>query len=159
MQLLNLACLKQTMSDYFEELGHEPTGPQGANDLARNLKRLQVLAIMNGIDMEIEVPEASKRAILELPVHEIVKSEEDGDLECSVCKEPAEAGQKYRILPCKHEFHEECILLWLKKTNSCPLCRYELETDDSVYEELRRFRQDEANRRERENTLMDSMFG
>lgn len=106
------------MSDYFEELGHEPTGPLGANDLARNLKRLQVLAIMNGIDMEIEVPEASKRAILELPVHEIVKSDEGGDLECSVCKEPAEEGQKYRILPCKHEFHEECILLWLKKVHT-----------------------------------------
>lgn len=51
------------------------------------------------------------------------------------------------------------ILFWILQTNSCPLCRYELETDDPVYEELRRFRQDEANRRERENTLLDSMFG
>jgi len=103
------------MSDYFEELGHEPTGPEGANDLARNFRRLQVLAIMNGIDMEIEVPEASKRAIAELPVHEILASEVGGDMECSVCKEPAQEGEKYKILPCKHEFHEECILLWLKK--------------------------------------------
>ncbi|XP_017035431.1 E3 ubiquitin-protein ligase RNF181 homolog [Drosophila kikkawai] len=147
------------MSDYFEELGHEPTGPEGANDFDRNYKRLQVLAVMHGIDVEIEVPEASRRAIAELPVHVILESEEGGELECSVCKEPATAGEKYKILPCKHEFHEECILLWLKKTNSCPLCRYELETDDEVYEELRRYKQDESNRRQRQNTIMDSMFG
>ncbi|KAM7359442.1 E3 ubiquitin-protein ligase RNF181 homolog [Cochliomyia hominivorax] len=133
------------MSDYFDELGHTPTGPEGANDFDRHYKRLQVLAIMNGIDMEIEVPEASKRAIAELPVHEITIDDDKETLECAVCKQPAENGEKYKILPCKHEFHEECILLWLKKANSCPMCRYELETDDEAYEELRRFRQDETN--------------
>lgn len=103
------------MSDYFDELGHTPTGPEGANDFERNYKRLQVLAIMMGIDMEIEVPEASKRAIAALPVHEITIDDDKESLECAVCKEPAENGVKYKILPCKHEFHEECILLWLKK--------------------------------------------
>ncbi|EDW84525.1 uncharacterized protein Dwil_GK13091 [Drosophila willistoni] len=147
------------MSDYFDELGHTPTGPDGPNDLERNYRRLQVLAIMNGIDMDIEVPEASKRAIAELPSHELTEADCSGDLECSVCKVEATVGDKYKILPCKHEFHEECILLWLKKANSCPLCRYELETDDEVYEELRRFKQDESNRRHRQDTIMDSMFG
>lgn len=105
------------MADYFDELGHTPTGPEGANDFDRNYRRLQVLAIMNGIDMEIEVPEASKRAIDALPIHEIAADEVKPDFECSVCKEPAEAGAKFKVLPCKHEFHEECILLWLKKVN------------------------------------------
>uniref|UniRef100_A0A1A9W2R8 E3 ubiquitin-protein ligase RNF181 n=1 Tax=Glossina brevipalpis TaxID=37001 RepID=A0A1A9W2R8_9MUSC len=146
------------MSDYFHELGHTPTGPEGADDLERNLKRLHILAVMNGIDIEIEVPEASKRAIIALPIHEINDEDDLEDLECAVCKEPALIGEKYKILPCKHEFHEDCILLWLKKANSCPLCRYELETDDEAYEELRRFRQDEANRRERNRNLMSSMF-
>ncbi|XP_073813526.1 E3 ubiquitin-protein ligase RNF181 homolog [Musca autumnalis] len=146
------------MSDYFDELGHVPTGPEGANDFDRHYKRLQVLAIMNGIDMEIEVPEASKRAIAELPVHEVTDNDDKDNLECAVCKQPAENGEKYKILPCKHEFHEECVLLWLKKANSCPLCRFELETDDEAYEELRRYRQDESNRRERQNNLLDSMF-
>ncbi|XP_061387217.1 E3 ubiquitin-protein ligase RNF181 homolog [Musca vetustissima] len=146
------------MSDYFDELGHEPTGPEGANDFDRHYKRLQVLAIMNGIDMEIEVPEASKRAIAEFPVHEVTDNDDKDNLECAVCKQPAENGEKYKILPCKHEFHEECVLLWLKKANSCPLCRFELETDDEAYEELRRYRQDESNRRERQSNLLDSMF-
>ncbi|KAH8395928.1 hypothetical protein KR215_011814 [Drosophila sulfurigaster] len=166
------------MADYFDELGHTPTGPEGANDFDRHYRRLQVLAIMNGIDMEIEAPEASKRAIEALPMHVITAEELNPDLECAVCKEPAEEGSKFKVLPCKHEFHEQCILLWLKKANSCPICRYifvstfkmcvlfqvhvELslqETDDEVYEELRRFRQDEPNRRDRHDALMDSMFG
>ncbi|XP_034484754.1 E3 ubiquitin-protein ligase RNF181 homolog [Drosophila innubila] len=147
------------MADYFEELGHTPTGPEGANDFDRHYRRLQVLAIMNGIDMEIEVPEASKRVIEELPIHEITAEEINPDFECAVCKQPAEIGDKFKVLPCKHEFHEECILLWLKKANSCPICRYIFETDDEVYEELRRFRQDESNRRDRQSALMDSMFG
>lgn len=103
------------MADYFDELGHTPTGPEGANDFDRHYRRLQVLAIMNGIDMEIEVPEASKRAIDALPIHEISAEEVDPEIECAVCKQPAEAGEKFKVLPCKHEFHEECILLWLKK--------------------------------------------
>lgn len=106
------------MSDYFDELGHVPTGPEGANDFDRHYKRLQVLAIMNGIDMEIEVPEASKRAIAELPFHEVTDSDDKDNLECAVCKQPAENGEKYKILPCKHEFHEECVLLWLKKVST-----------------------------------------
>lgn len=103
------------MADYFDELGHTPTGPEGANDFDRHYRRLQVLAIMNGIDMEIEVPEASKQAIEALPIHEITAEEVDPEIECAVCKQPAEAGEKFKVLPCKHEFHEECILLWLKK--------------------------------------------
>lgn len=106
------------MADYFEELGYTPTGDDGPNDFDKHYKRLQVLAIMNGIDMEIEVPEASKQAILALPVHEILEDDsiiEEESLECAVCKQTAAAGDKYKILPCKHEFHEECILLWLKK--------------------------------------------
>lgn len=44
------------------------------------------------------------------------------------------------------------------KANSCPLCRFELETDDEAYEEVKQFRRDEPNRRKRMETLMDSMF-
>ncbi|XP_037952878.1 E3 ubiquitin-protein ligase RNF181 homolog [Teleopsis dalmanni] len=146
------------MSDYFTELGHTPTGDNGPDDMDRNYRRLQVLAIMNGIDMDIEVPEASKRAIAKMPLHDITEDDVKNDVKCPVCLKPAEIAEQFKVLPCKHKYHEECILLWLKKTNSCPLCRYELETDDPVYEELRLYRQDEPNRRQRQDNLMDSMY-
>lgn len=33
-------------------------------------------------------------------------------------------------LPCEHFFCKTCILPWLDKTNSCPVCRHELETEE-----------------------------
>ena len=53
---------------------------------------------------------------------------------CSVCKDNFEVGQIVLKLTCKHFFHEECIMPWLKERNSCPTCRFELPTDDPEYE-------------------------
>uniref|UniRef100_A0A183C4R0 RING-type domain-containing protein n=1 Tax=Globodera pallida TaxID=36090 RepID=A0A183C4R0_GLOPA len=47
--------------------------------------------------------------------------------ECAVCLGNFEAGDKVRPLPpCEHIFHTECIELWLKNHNNCPLCRAEI---------------------------------
>lgn len=116
------------MADYFEELGHEPTGPNGPDDFQKHFNRLRALAIMHGIDIEMPVPEASERAIKKLPSHvlnaEDLDSEEE--IECAICKMPGEVGETYKVLPCKHEFHEECVLLWLKKV------RFDMEFEGRI---------------------------
>lgn len=43
-----------------------------------------------------------------------------------------------RRMPCQHVFCEGCILSWLDRDNSCPLCKYELPTDSVVYERSRK---------------------
>ena len=32
-------------------------------------------------------------------------------------------------LPCKHPFHEGCIMPWLKSSGTCPVCRYVLTSE------------------------------
>ena len=44
---------------------------------------------------------------------------------CSICIEDFEDGERLRLLPrCKHAFHTDCILPWLKdRQGCCPLCK------------------------------------
>ncbi|XP_010680880.1 E3 ubiquitin-protein ligase SDIR1-like [Beta vulgaris subsp. vulgaris] len=44
---------------------------------------------------------------------------------CAICLEGGGTMMSVR-LPCKHVFHEGCIVKWLHQSNVCPLCRYEL---------------------------------
>ena len=47
---------------------------------------------------------------------------------CTICFEEFEPGSSELLaLPCEHFFCKACILPWLEKTNSCPVCRHELE--------------------------------
>lgn len=46
-----------------------------------------------------------------------------------MCKEQFQLGtedpdeQIVVTLPCKHPFHEPCIMPWLKSSGTCPVCR------------------------------------
>lgn len=42
---------------------------------------------------------------------------------CSICLEDFEQGELLGILECEHRFHYTCIQEWLRRKNSCPLCR------------------------------------
>jgi Ring finger domain len=37
-------------------------------------------------------------------------------------------------LPCGHVYHTPCIAMWLEQNCTCPCCRYELPTDDMIFE-------------------------
>ncbi|XP_058075259.1 uncharacterized protein LOC131223777 [Magnolia sinica] len=64
--------------------------------------------------------------------------EKHGGLICAVCKDPLALDSEASQLPCSHLYHPSCILPWLSTRNSCPVCRYELPTDDKDYEEGKR---------------------
>ena len=57
---------------------------------------------------------------------------------CSVCKEEFIIGDNLIDLPCKHYFHKDCLLPWLEQHDSCPICRFELKTDDIDYENMKK---------------------
>lgn len=85
-------------------------------------------------------PPASRRFISTLP--EVVVTKEDLDTEttngeCAICLSDQSIGQLATRMPCGHLFCGECLRRWLEKNNSCPVCRYEVETDDPAYETRR----------------------
>lgn len=85
-------------------------------------------------------PPASRRFINTVP--EVVVTKEDLDAEttngeCAICLSDQKIGQLASRMPCGHLFCSECLRKWLEKSNTCPVCRYEVETDDPQYEARR----------------------
>lgn len=80
-------------------------------------------------------PPAAKSAVESLPVVKISQEMLGCDFsECAVCKESFGLDEEARQMPCKHIYHSDCIMPWLEMHNSCPVCRFELPTDDPEYE-------------------------
>ncbi|XP_023539483.1 E3 ubiquitin-protein ligase RNF165-like [Cucurbita pepo subsp. pepo] len=47
---------------------------------------------------------------------------------CSVCyDEMKDGGEEVSRIPCGHVYHKYCVLTWLQRNNSCPLCTKKLE--------------------------------
>ncbi|KAJ1389397.1 Zinc finger, RING-type [Sesbania bispinosa] len=74
-------------------------------------------------------PPASKVIVDSLPIIKIDEAHIATESHCAICKEPFEIGITARELPCKHIYHNECILPWLAIRNSCPVCRHELPSE------------------------------
>jgi E3 ubiquitin-protein ligase RNF115/126 len=71
-------------------------------------------------------PPAKKEAVEALPT---VKIEEV--VSCSVCLDDLEVGSQAKQMPCEHKFHSSCILPWLELHSSCPVCRFELPSEET----------------------------
>lgn len=80
-------------------------------------------------------PPASVSCVRNLPRVIIGDDHVKKGLVCAICKELFTLGSETTQLPCLHLYHAHCIIPWLSARNSCPLCRYELPTDDKDYEE------------------------
>ncbi|XP_002154423.1 E3 ubiquitin-protein ligase RNF181 isoform X1 [Hydra vulgaris] len=102
---------------------------------------------------KIKNPPASKQFLANLST--VCRKSES----CPICLKVFEEKSLVKELPkCKHSFHATCILPWLYKTNTCPMCRYEYPTDDFEYEEKRRLKEKESQREEMLEELHNSMF-
>lgn len=83
-------------------------------------------------------PPASKVVVENLQSVVLVQEDVDNNNAlCAVCKDEINVGEMAKKLPCTHFYHGDCIVPWLGIRNTCPVCRYELPTDDPAYERRR----------------------
>uniref|UniRef100_A0A3B3Q8R5 E3 ubiquitin-protein ligase RNF181 n=1 Tax=Paramormyrops kingsleyae TaxID=1676925 RepID=A0A3B3Q8R5_9TELE len=135
------------MASYFDEHNCEPTNPE--EQYRQNALLELARSLMQGMDIDLgpfdmsewdqRLPPPAARAVVQnLPMVVITFEQADRGLKCPVCLLEFEEDETVRKMPCEHLFHSSCILPWLGKTNSCPLCRLELPTDNQEYEEFRK---------------------
>ncbi|WAQ97044.1 RN181-like protein [Mya arenaria] len=155
------------MASYFDEHDCEPLRDGEQPDHLLHMARLLLdSGLAAEWDLEYgrvfgdgKVPPASKKVVEELPTRIVTPSEAAEEKKCPVCIGLFDEEDEVKELPCGHRFHSPCILPWLQKVNSCPLCRHELPTDDPDYEN---FKKQKARAKQREfelDNLHNSMFG
>ncbi|XP_042200438.1 E3 ubiquitin-protein ligase RNF181 [Callorhinchus milii] len=150
------------MASYFDEHNVEPP-PQhsGLLQLARTL--------LSGMDVDLGSadlsdwdhrlpPPAKKDIVQNLPSIAVSPAQADRGLKCPVCLLEFEEEETVKRMPCEHCFHSGCIVPWLGKTNSCPLCRMELPTDSEEYEEYKRDKERRKQKQHRLENLHDAMY-
>lgn len=177
---------KQKAMDYYDEFNWQPIDPvsrQRHQDLlfARFLFENGFAPDRNEFELDGVAPPASKQIVasLERKLVKIDRINVDKNTEkCVICLklDPADTDadadtnntdgtnnksdeKTFIVLPCRHSFHSECIIPWLNRTNTCPLCRFELKTDDPNYETYKAQRARIAQRDQELETLHSSMFG
>ena len=97
----------------------------------------QILSILERNQVEANKnkhPPASENALKKLKKFSMTdkycKKDGKGKIElpnCCICLTEIQKGEKTVLLPCGHMFHWKCCLTWLKKNNTCPMCRFEIK--------------------------------
>lgn len=148
--LLELNNLERNSEPYVLEEQIDQQSEISRNDLPEDYVLAMEYDALSGMVVENAnplkgSPPAAKSVVENLPMV-IVTKEEVGEnsnnnmVACAVCKDEASVGEKVTRLPCCFMYHGECILPWLEISNTCPVCRFELPTDDADYEKRRRRR-------------------
>ena len=157
-----------------------PRGPPTASELERERRRERERAEIENLQRELAAmealfqqllgnalremqeeaeamgpPPASAEAIRRLPTIVVAAEDlmEEQNRQCAVCFGNCHVGHRMCRLPCGHLFHGSCIGPWLYKRCTCPVCRYELPTDSTDYEEGRIERMRERRPRLRRHEL------
>ncbi|RSL89424.1 hypothetical protein CEP51_001223 [Fusarium floridanum] len=91
-----------------------------------------ITGLMEANPQSNAAPPATEEALRNLerkPVNKEMLGTE-GKAECTICIDEMKEGDMATFLPCKHWFHEDCVVLWLKEHNTCPICRTPIEKND-----------------------------
>jgi len=99
--------------------------------------RVEILESDMQNDSNINLGAASQEEVDALPIKifDLKKKKENDPETCAVCIDDFTDGDKLRVLPCHHEYHVECIDLWLTtRKRFCPICKRSITGEDDADE-------------------------
>eukprot|EP00919_Chromeraceae_sp_WS-2016_P012301 GHVR01028731.1.p2 GENE.GHVR01028731.1~~GHVR01028731.1.p2 ORF type:complete len:172 (-),score=51.78 GHVR01028731.1:193-708(-) len=118
----------------YETLGSSPTetdgGPHTHTSFLHNLLLAAGGDFNDFTDHHSGPPPASRDCRFALPMKTVAET----DVKCSVCQCDLTVRGKAKVMPCGHYFHQECIIEWLERHNTCPTCRSELPSEKHDYD-------------------------
>ena len=96
-------------------------------------------SIINGgiiILDDYDLDDTQPFSVEEIEAISVVKITEDDvskESICSICLLEYEVGEEARMLSCggNHKFHQICLFTWLESKKTCPMCREELDLDQT----------------------------
>ncbi|KAH7442965.1 hypothetical protein KP509_02G010400 [Ceratopteris richardii] len=75
-------------------------------------------------NQEAEPRRLQEADLADLPSVEVAENNEGGECPtCAICHDKLAVNPPAKRLPCNHIFHGSCIVTWLIRSNSCPICR------------------------------------
>ena len=95
-----------------EEENQEEEEEENEEDKIYNLKKEKFILNLN-----------------EFQYKHIKKYSQIKEKKCSICLLKYRGSDIIKEFPCNHIYHKDCILKWLKKSNICPLCKYDITED------------------------------
>ncbi|KAF7822896.1 E3 ubiquitin-protein ligase DZIP3-like isoform X1 [Senna tora] len=57
-------------------------------------------------------------------LNEREREKQEGGKRCAICLEDFEPKEEVVLTPCKHLFHEDCVVPWVTSKGQCPVCRF-----------------------------------
>ena len=92
---------------------------------------VSILNITDNIEGDIDNLEDVKIPLTEDQISKLKHTEYDkdiyGDSKCGICQSEIDGNEKIIELPCKHIFHTECIMPWIREYHHiCPICKIDI---------------------------------
>lgn len=91
--------------------------------MIEKLPRLKISQDVLGMFSSRRFERAKKRSLI---LVSSCRTDMDSITTCGVCLDAFQLDDAAVALPCKHLYHEDCLVPWLKTSGTCPICRYAL---------------------------------
>jgi hypothetical protein len=84
--------------------------------------------VLTGLNPEHPVSDDILSLLNEITIEDVNKLPSE-KRDCVVCLCNYEVGNKVLILPCTHIFHTGCIKDWFKTQDTCPICKFKIDSN------------------------------